>query len=337
MRIPPSVQSIDAGLPARRVGTARARLFAIAAAVAVGCAGGAASAAEPLAWSFAATGVGHCTSDTFTCSVASGTLEYVDLHNQHDFNFDAVSAASDPQWGLAHASANLGPGFGDLGLAQLHTDVTGTPFDAADYSWSYAVAQAVQGYTWTGGSYDLSIDAFEGLVDFTNSGFYGQVTASLAILADTQGQFGSWGDFWYLDDPDYGFLHSCADNHGAIGIGETGPVTTQGAVSTPLSVQSCGGSTFHLEDGDTFYLWARMRSFHLGDGFTDASHTFDVRISPNLDPEVATFITSNIRLAALPDDFGVGVPEPSSWALMILGFAGAGAALRRRSRALPAR
>jgi hypothetical protein len=31
-----------------------------------------------------------------------------------------------------------------------------------------------------------------------------------------------------------------------------------------------------------------------------------------------------------------GVPEPATWAMMILGFAGIGAALRRRNRTAPA-
>ncbi len=58
---------------------------------------------------------------------------------------------------------------------------------------------------------------------------------------------------------------------------------------------------------------------------------------------VATGATSTIRLAAVTDsNAGVffdtvsvtgGVPEPASWALMILGFGGVGAVLRSRRRA----
>ena len=60
---------------------------------------------------------------------------------------------------------------------------------------------------------------------------------------------------------------------------------------------------------------------------------------------VATGDTSTIRLAAVTDSnagvffdtvsvTGPGVPEPAAWALMIVGFGGVGAVLRRR-RAAP--
>jgi hypothetical protein len=50
------------------------------------------------------------------------------------------------------------------------------------------------------------------------------------------------------------------------------------------------------------------------------------------DPMVAQFITSNLALAPAPSNLNPGAPEPSTWALLVLGFGAAGAALRRRVR-----
>jgi hypothetical protein len=40
--------------------------------------------------------------------------------------------------------------------------------------------------------------------------------------------------------------------------------------------------------------------------------------------------TFNVSLVGTPTS---GVPEPATWAMMLIGFAGVGAALRRRARA----
>ena len=287
-------------------------------------------AADPLGWSLTAANVGHCTSPTFACS--PDVLHFTSQAVQYGFDLNAASSAADDTWGLAHASAN--PGSGGLDLPQLHADVTGQagPFSFADYSVSFALGQAIEGYTWTGGSYDLPIDAFQGSVDFTNNGLFGEVSASLALFGPSLGEDPSLGPFWLQGGPGGGFLHGCADDAGAVGIGETGLVSTQGSVSVPLGLTSCGGSTYHLENGQTFYLWARIYILHVGDGATDASHTFDVQFNPDLDPTVTNFISSNLALAPAPSSLSTSVPEPSTWGLLVLGFGGLGAALRRRAR-----
>lgn len=64
-----------------------------------------------------------------------------------------------------------------------------------------------------------------------------------------------------------------------------------------------------------------------------------------IDLDAGTFVNTPSGQQMLADNFtvnsnvlsvGGGVPEPAAWALMILGFAGAGAALRRRRVALAA-
>jgi hypothetical protein len=63
-------------------------------------------------------------------------------------------------------------------------------------------------------------------------------------------------------------------------------------------------------------------------GWVDASHTFVMKLDSALPQDVRENLIANLQSTG-------GVPEPASWAMMILGFFGLGEALRRR-RALAA-
>ena len=95
---------------------------------------------------------------------------------------------------------------------------------------------------------------------------------------------------------------------------------------------SCGAETFHLDTGDSFGLWARMETFEANGGFVDASHTFTVALNPDLRPETVALLQASIVQKA--GGFGTA-PEPATWGLLVLGFGGLGAMVRRR-RAQPA-
>lgn len=56
-----------------------------------------------------------------------------------------------------------------------------------------------------------------------------------------------------------------------------------------------------------------------------------VQVWGDWSPSVETARLDNVAMAA-----NAGVPEPATWALMIMGFGGAGAALRRRRVAVAA-
>ena len=310
-------------------------LRAAAAAGMVAVTAGAAHSAEPLSWSFSSTGVGYCNSATFACQTGpGGSLTFVSQGLQYDLGINASSSASDPTYGLAHSSA--APGDGLIALPELHADVTGG-HGAGDYSWNYAQAQGVQGFTWTGDATDLNVSAFQATLEFTIGGAqgYGEAGAAFAILSSAV-EDRAVGDLWYPADGNaYGFLAGCG-TAGAIAVGETGAITGLGAHSVTV-MPTCGQSTFHVETGDNFYLWARLSTFHLNDGFTDASNTFSVNLSPDLSPETVQFLAANL-VPTGPLDLGTSVPEPNAWALMVLGFGGLGAALRRRrSRLRPVR
>ena len=65
---------------------------------------------------------------------------------------------------------------------------------------------------------------------------------------------------------------------------------------------------------------------------TDASHTFNVTITPEAQPLVQETLVASLAQAdgenlSIPTG---AIPEPSTWAMTILGFGGIGAVLRRR-------
>lgn len=302
------------------------RVFLVGLAAAGSLSAGHAAAVTTLGWSISSTGVGHCSGSPCTAPVWDNrTFDY-------DYSHNASSTASDPARGVAHGSANPGSGF--LAAPQLHADTAGAPYSAGAYSWNYSQVQGVQGYTWTGAPTDLALSAFAGTLDFTvGTGGYGQATAAFAILDHRVGEDHALGDFWYkANGKDYGFLGTCSDT-GAIAIAETGVINGPGLHTATLS-PTCGSPTFHLDTGETFYLWARLFAFTAGNAFTDASHTFSVGIAPDAAPDVVKQLTDNI-VRAPPLHVGTSVPEPSVWSLVILGFGAVGHALRRRKTTGP--
>jgi hypothetical protein len=68
-------------------------------------------------------------------------------------------------------------------------------------------------------------------------------------------------------------------------------------------------------------------------GFVDAMHTFEIEY----DLENTVFVASGERVGsqALADTMSAAIPEPATWAMMILGLGAVGSVIRRR-RALPA-
>ncbi len=304
-----------------------ARLMAASFALAsCGLAAGAAQASDPLGFSFAATGVGSCVIGA-PCGGASVTYSPGSQTSALGFGANASSTASDPLWGLAHGSANQGVGL--IALPELHSDTSGLPAHGGSFALAYSLVQGAERFQWLGGDMVLDASDFIGTLDYqaSNNGF-SEISASLAILTGAV-QHNALGDAWFLGDGSYGFLNDCS-SEGAVAIGETGFFQVSGNGSRSVASTSCGAFTLH--NGDYFSLWARMETVHADAGFTDASHTFAVSLSPDLSPETAAFLANNI---VAQSDFGA-VPEPASWALIIAGFGMVGAALRRRTAAVAA-
>ena len=85
--------------------------------------------------------------------------------------------------------------------------------------------------------------------------------------------------------------------------------------------------------GISFYF---LHPFTLSSGFVEGINTLDFRVT-DVGPPTALRVDSLAGTADLAPPITGGVPEPSNWALMILGVLAAGATLRRRRCALAAR
>lgn len=283
---------------------------------------GTAHAADTLAWSLAATGVGSCST---TPCIEGTTLSFQDRDVEYALGINASKNSSHPVYGTAQASAE--PGAGVFSLPQLHAAVTAEN-GPGGFAYNYAIAHAVQGYRWDGlTGVDLGVDTFIGTVDFTAStAGYSFVTAGIAIISGVLRDNDALGRLWYRPDGFGDFTADC-DTEGAIAIGSTGPDFSRGSV-TRVIAPTCGAATFHVEPGEEFFIWARLEAFHAGAGFTDAAHTFSVAINPDLPEEKLTLLTESLSIA--PALAISAVPEPMTWTMMIVGFGLTGAALRRR-------
>jgi hypothetical protein len=283
----------------------------------------AAQAAGGLSAGHASVGVSNCNTALGGCSFQTATPLARDLHV--DFNTSLVSAnVSTASFGTASASVN--PGAGGFDLPQLHSYVSGGAVGSIA-AFNYSAVQGIQRYEWTGTTgIDIGFADFVGTLEFDRSGNnFGGARASLAIInGDLFGNRPLLDQYFQGDGE---FSAANCGTSGAIAIRNIGFNTTVGHTSSDVLPGGCSGTSFHLNSGDQFFVWAKLLTYQIGDGVTDASHTFSVHISPQASPQIVEALTQNLEAAP---EGGFGVPEPSTWALMIGGFGLTGAMLRRR-------
>ena len=78
-------------------------------------------------------------------------------------------------------------------------------------------------------------------------------------------------------------------------------------------------------------MWARLAVVRATFGATDAANTFSIQFSPEATPELRQTLAQSLLVADGSDIAPLtSVPEPASWAMMILGFGCIGAMVRRR-------
>ena len=107
--------------------------------------------------------------------------------------------------------------------------------------------------------------------------------------------------------------------------------TVTGPTSISATTSACaGGGDLILHPGDTILVVAGIQLPVNRGGFVDATHTFTTALGADLAPEV----TTNLQASLDSGKSILGVPEPATWAMMLTGFFGLGAALRRRRVAL---
>lgn len=126
-------------------------------------------------------------------------------------------------------------------------------------------------------------------------------------------------------NPDGIFGQVCG-TAGVLGAGGAGGALTGGEQTSSFATAGCGGSPIMMNPGDTYLLTGLMQFPVNRGGSVDATHTFRVDIDPAL-PEA-----SRLALAQNLQTVAPAVPEPATWAMMVLGFGLIGAATRRRRR-----
>jgi hypothetical protein len=317
--------------------------------------GGAAFADEDLTWSYATAHVGNCVTGS-TCGtgappnvLARETFagSNVDFNNASVYR-DDYTAATPYDYGMAWASAEAGEG--TLGLPVLKAyalggasgGATGVGTGPLTIAVNYAAVQGVQGYTNTGdNALVIPLNAFTGLVDyqlFATANNPGMVSAGLAITTSAILDPTVSAQWWQPDTAPghFGQFAATCSTPGALALANPSPQggATDGSVQyLPVTTSSCTGSdTFLLDPGETFYVWARLAVLRAAFGATDASHTFNVTITPEAQANVEQNLLPSLSIADgsnLIVRTDAAIPEPSTWAMMILGFGVAGALLRR--------
>ena len=316
--------------------------------------GGAALADENLTWGYATAQVSRCTVGV-TCGVTTPNVLHREAFAESGVEDIGASAYRDDytdttpyDYGMAWAHAEAGEG--TLGLPVLKAyalggasgGATGVGDGPLTIAVNFAAVQAVQGYTNTGEhALIIPLNAFTGLVDyrlFAHANNPGLVSAGLAITTSAILDPDVSAQWWQPDTRPghFGQFAATCDTPGALALANPAPQggATDGSVQyLPVSTSSCTGQdTFQLDPGETFYVWARLAVLRTAFGATDASHTFNVSISPEALADIEDLLP-NLSMAD-GSNFSVrtdaAVPEPSTWAMMILGFGAAGALLRRR-------
>jgi hypothetical protein len=307
--------------------------LALSAGLALGVTGARAASppASPASWSYAESHVGYCQFGPGGCSAIVQTNSVTDQGRDYNALADANNAS--------HGRA-LGWVTNDGLLPDLHGfALTQNGLPAHQGNFTSTLVEAAQAFTWNGAAIDLHADDLQATVHYIgNNG--GQpansVTAGFALLDSSVIDDPTLGAAWFglkgsgQGQPTGAFSATCA-TPGAVGIADNGASHLNGEHASSFGATNCGDGVLHLETGDQFVIWEKLFLTEATPGAIDATHTFSLGFSDKVLPETQGFIASNLSIAS----FRPSIPEPGTWALMLVGFGGLGAALRRRRAAAP--
>lgn len=281
---------------------------------------GAAMAENKANWSYARVDVGSCDLPS-GCNTSHPAVDIARIVDQ-GFSHNSSASVSDPTRGSASAWVTLD----DFpSLPELHAIASGAPDAGGAKSWNPAFVEASVGFKWTGPTMTIPLDTFVGTLKFSNTGtYFGSAIGAVAIL-DNSIEDPAIGLLWTKDNGMGGFAATCS-TPGGESIQTTGAISAKGLHQVALTSELCSTPALRLVHDQDFYFLSRLTTFVFGDEVSDASGTFSVDFKEGTSPDLVRLLRSHVA----PVGF---VPEPSSWALILLGFGALGAALRSRRRA----
>lgn len=232
----------------------------------------------------------------------------------------------------AGSSTTTAISFGDFGLPTVSGTVVASPTTRVGNNYFF-----FQSYRYDGpAAADFALVGNLHIVDSSGNAS-GQSLPGGAIAAARLNVWNAtdWATFNSAADMvsgpfSYQFSSGC-------GAGQGGPLSavgttvalTGGERNIGLSLgDSCNGNgLIRLNPGDEFVVAGSMQLIANRGGWIDASQTFTVALDPTLGAATIAALQSGLSPASL-----AAVPEPASWAMMMLGFGAMGAALRRRAK-----
>lgn len=267
--------------------------------------------------------------------------------------------------GSGNASAILqqvyGGGLGQFGSANLEIDRAGTVNDAyarSTVSQGTLLLPQISGATLAGSDDRMNINAF-GFQSYTWTG----QTASLFSLAGNlhivdsgrqdqiiEQRAGDWArvggaraeSYVAVWDPSIlaGFttaqdlidnlLFAACGQAGVLGVGRQNITLRGGEFSSSVATTECSEGSLIVQPGQEVLAVSGLRLPTNRGGFVDATHTFTTVLDPSLSQQTRDALASGLVAAVeVP-----AVPEPATWAMLVVGFGLMAGAARYRRRSL---
>lgn len=244
------------------------------------------------------------------------------------FTLSATNEGNSGAAGSAYSNFNnsIVPtlGVASFSGANTRTGSSALAYQTFAYAGSQAINLALTGTLHYFGSGNLTSTGVQGL-EIAGSGFFG---ANLTILpTSVLKSIGTSGQelidsLTPLSDCSAGATATAFSSSLGLGAGEH---------NIPLSLTTaCNGGAITIQPGQAFVILSTVQAISNMGGYLDASHTF----SAFFDPDKTVFADSGQAVGATYLSASIAaLPEPSAWALMILGFGFLGATLRGAPRA----
>ena len=131
-------------------------------------------------------------------------------------------------------------------------------------------------------------------------------------------------------------FYAACGTPGVRGVGSSSGVLTGGDATFTATTTACSGGSLLLMPGQSVLVVNGLQLPVNRGGFADASATYRTLLGSDLTVEEQAAITGGLSSAIAQGAVVTGVPEPTSWAMLIAGFGLVGAVARRRSAAVAA-